>query len=306
MIIIIPVSVMIKRMYRRGLSLTELSIQKALILDFDGSVELPVVAQKIDLRRYEECIRYCAGFGDLEALWSAIKQDVSKARINFIGSGDFHHISYLLIKNMPYNGLRVVVFDNHPDNMYFPYGIHCGSWVYHASRLPNVKSIDILGIASGDVKGINLIQNRYSSLRSGKVHYYCMSPVSWLSALLNKGQIKALAGGSLDSFVEYLQSGDDPVYVSLDKDVLMRDFLQTTWDQGVMTESVLLQSLESIKKSIVGADICGDISFYRYKSPLKRILRSLDGRPYNVADTRVERQKHMSFNMDIISLLCGS
>ena len=47
--------------------------------------------------------------------------------------------------------------------------------------------------------------------------------------------------------------------ISIDKDVLSKDFASTDWDQGTMT----LESLEALLKAysagreIIGADICG-------------------------------------------------
>ena len=63
-----------------------------------------------------------------------------------MGSGDFHHVSYLLIERLRRLGrqIQVVVFDNHPDNMRYPFGIHCGSWVWHVSRLPFVERVHVV------------------------------------------------------------------------------------------------------------------------------------------------------------------
>ena len=61
-----------------------------------------------------------------------------------LGSGDFHHLSLPLVElearrqRSRAGSLRVVVLDNHPDNMRFPLGVHCGSWVGRAAALPGV------------------------------------------------------------------------------------------------------------------------------------------------------------------------
>ena len=52
----------------------------------------------------------------------------------------------------------------------------------------------------------------------------------------------------------------DNVYISIDKDVLSRDYARTDWDQGNMTLDELFASIKdiSLKYRIIGADICGE------------------------------------------------
>ncbi|MBS0582701.1 MAG: hypothetical protein JSS42_06310, partial [Proteobacteria bacterium] len=104
---------------------------RPVILDFDRSVgELPD-ALTIDLADWQEAIRFGCGNRTMEAL--ARKLDAELPRdygTVFMGSGDFHHLSWPLIRRLrDRERFQVVVFDNHPDNMRFPFGIHCGSWV---------------------------------------------------------------------------------------------------------------------------------------------------------------------------------
>src|SRR3990170_5033551 len=156
-----------------------------LIIDFDGSVSLPFKADRLDMRNREEEIRYSASFNHFKILENEIKEQIKNHKIFFLGSGDFHHVSYLLIKNIIKEPFQVIVFDNHPDNMVFPFGIHCGSLVYHASKLPNVLNTAVFGIASADTKGINILQNHYSAIKTGKVKYYCLSTVPKLTKFLS-------------------------------------------------------------------------------------------------------------------------
>ena len=102
------------------------------ILDFDGSV-LPVAEgeRRIPLGPWQEAIRFgCTrrAFSALEAhLEGVLPVDCGCA---FMGSGDFHHVTLIplrrLCRRLPPASLDVVVFDNHPDNMRYPFGIHCG------------------------------------------------------------------------------------------------------------------------------------------------------------------------------------
>lgn len=55
-----------------------------------------------------------------------------------------------------------------------------------------------------------------------------------------------------------------PLYISIDLDILSRDFAHTDWDQGDMRLPELVTILHEIVKNhpngIIGADICGGIS----------------------------------------------
>ena len=142
---------------------------RALILDFDGSVSPLDGARVVPLRDHEEAIRFGCRMHVLRDLSPAVD---AQPGIVFMGSGDFHHVSYLLIERLRQLGTRiqVVVFDNHPDNMRYPFGIHCGSWVWHVSRLPFVERVHVAGINSSDVEGMHVWENHLAALRSGKDH----------------------------------------------------------------------------------------------------------------------------------------
>jgi len=267
---------------------------------------MPDNIKRFDLRSFEEKIRYIAKNRDMRRLESIIKEEVEKRRIFFLGSGDFHHVSYSLIKQIPLEELQVVVFDNHPDNMFLPYGIHCGSWVYHASRLPNVSTVSVFGIASKDLTGPDLFQNRFSVVKSGKVKYYSLTPVSRLANLLSGYKIVDLRN-STKSYVEILRedviSKNKPVYLSIDKDVLSDNVVRTTWDQGRMSEVELLECVRELAPYAAAADVVGDISFYNHRNPVKRLMRCLDKYEHPPIVIEEERLRHANINMKILSSL---
>lgn len=280
---------------------------KALSLDFDDSVFLPSMAERFNLRSYEEKIRYCASFRDMANLEAAVKGLLDSHKIFFVGSGDFHHVSYMLIKNTRHTDLTVIVFDNHPDNMFFPFGIHCGSWVYHASRLPNVSHIAVFGIASNDISGVNIVQNRLSVVRTGKVRYFCPRPVGKLMHFMGGINIETIPSGITitDVFHSYISQVRGPVYLSIDKDVLQPAVVRTTWDQGRMSKDDLLQCISHVAPRIVRADIAGDISIYRYKHALKRLLRRFDGADRISGLSVVEKERHIKLNLELLSCISG-
>jgi len=54
---------------------------------------------------------------------------------------------------------------------------------------------------------------------------------------------------------------DQPIYISVDKDVLNRDNAATDWDQGSMTLRQLLDAIRELKRTrpLAGADVCGEL-----------------------------------------------
>ena len=53
---------------------------------------------------------------------------------------------------------------------------------------------------------------------------------------------------------------DLPIYISIDKDVLSRDYAITDWDQGDMTLAEMTDIIKNILecRTLIGVDICGD------------------------------------------------
>src|ERR1700676_5376565 len=84
-------------------------------------------------RRFEQALSGLLG-GECDA----------SPHLTFYGSGDFHHVSLALVRRLegPFN---LLVLDNHPDWMRGVPLLHCGTWLYHAARLPQVRRIFHVG-----------------------------------------------------------------------------------------------------------------------------------------------------------------
>jgi len=80
----------------------------------------------------------------------------------------------------------------------------------------------------------------------------------------------------MSAFLPQLQH-DMPVYLSIDKDVLSQEVVQTNWDQGSFLEHHLIDLIQACKQRLIGADITGDVSAYHYKNRFKRMLSASDG-----------------------------
>ena len=58
------------------------------------------------------------------------------------------------------------------------------------------------------------------------------------------------------------RESSDSVYISIDKDVLGREYARTDWDQGNMTLDQLFASIRdiSLNHRIIGIDVCGELT----------------------------------------------
>lgn len=287
-----------------------------LILDFDRSV-LPLPGGKsLDLAGWQEDVRFGCRMKymrELDAAVTAFLQPHVPGKggqlpIVFMGSGDYHHITWLLLQRYRDVGepLELVVFDNHPDNMRYPWGIHCGSWVWHASKLPFISRIHVLGITSTDVEKPHAWENHLRNLRTGKVCYWCVGrDLGWMERLgIRHSQSFPSVQALLERFGEHMKASRGPIYLSIDKDVLSAEDAQTNWDQGVMRFEEMKAAITLIKERLIAADVVGEVSAYRYDSLFKRILSGMDGQPEIAEQDLAEWQvQHQRINQGLIDVL---
>lgn len=284
-------------------------MSRATILDFDSSVRPINGAERIGLHDRQEGIRFACRMSALRRLQTEIEPQLpSGSGTVFLGSGDFHHVSYMLINRLQRLDapIQIVVFDNHPDNMRYPFGIHCGSWVWHASRLPFVARVHVAGITSSDVEGAHAIENHLASLRSGNIVYWCHR--CNLGALRRFGVRASQSFDSIPAMMDGLrreiETTVEPVYLSIDKDVLSRDVVHTNWDQGRMQLEELESGIGMLRHRLIGSDVVGEVSSYRYRSRFKRLLSGLDRQPLIPADSLDEWQmRHQEVNRRLLSML---
>ena len=282
------------------------------LFDFDSSLPSSIAEEIVELSSWQETIRFGCSMKSLDDLSKLFRgKSLKSPTISFLGSGDFHHLSYLLLRDYQVSGpIHVVVFDNHPDNMLFPFGIHCGSWVYHAAKLPQVSRITVIGITSCDIHGLHLAENHLGFLRSGKVEYFCFSQVSKAATLLSLGAIKDMRSliEKPDDLIATIRAQDPgKIYLSIDKDVLSSSELKTNWDQGVLNKSLLLRWIDELSPYVCAADITGEISQYSFQTPWKKFLAALDGQSSSAIENLSKLQAaHAHFNNELKGILLSS
>lgn len=286
---------------------------KPVVLDLDGSVGALPEATVLPLRAWQERIRFGCGL----RIWRAFARELDKTLppehgTAFLGSGDFHHLTHALIARQgPQRRFQVVVLDNHPDNMRFAFGIHCGSWVRRVAALPWVSHVHVLGITSTDVGAAHAWENYFTPLLRGKLTNWCVGvDVRWAGHV---GLAKRFLGfdsvaALLDRFAEMQRKDPQPTYLTIDKDVLSADAARTNWDQGRMSEAEMLRTIALFRQRLVGSDITGDVSTYRYATAWKRWLSAIDDQP-DVSGAQLaewQRQQH-ALNLRLLDAIaaCG-
>ena len=187
----------------------------------------------------------------------------------FCGSGDFHHITPILLQRaIEAAGLPAVTvlhFDNHPDWVRFPYGVHCGSWVGQAARLPGVTKVITVGVCSPDIRKPSPRRADLELLTEQRLELYAYrAPDGGRSIELCGRTWPTIEAMGDAAFAEFLPGriSTEAIYITIDKDVLSPDDAATNWDQGRTSLALLKSLLAAVLRGhrLIGADVVGDWS----------------------------------------------
>ena len=182
---------------------------------------------------------------------NTIKQNITDFTVSFFGSGDFHHLTLMILQQMQ-SPFFIIMFDRHYDvgprrfKNHANLEYHCGSWLYSALQLEQCQGCLLVGPQS----------NRFTRW---------MQSVSYLEQNFNLHVIEAKDSNNVEYFtskVEEVVPSNCKIYTTIDKDVLHEDVVETDWGSGDLTESALLEMLTLIsnkyKTTLTGVDVCGD------------------------------------------------
>ncbi len=164
--------------------------------------------------------------------------------ITFVGNGNYHYVSCTLLQEVD-RPFTLILLDNHTDMMTNvpQHFLSCGSWVVDALlHLPLLRHVILIGTRSDLAAQIDPHFSSYITV--------------FTSQQLRETNINTFISSILSSI------HTDTVYISIDKDVLSPEEVETNWDQGVMT----LAQLQAIVKALIhcsakiyGVDICGEL-----------------------------------------------
>ncbi|MCX8045172.1 MAG: arginase family protein [Desulfobacterota bacterium] len=270
------------------------------ILNFDNSL----LNQPRFLERFDPAIVDCTHIGPSCRLWTS-ERDAARIRavlapefrhsITLTGSGDFHHVTSLLLEQFT-EPLSVIVFDNHPDWDILPPRRGCGSWVSAVLRQQLIEKMVLIGIASNDLHGPALHCGNLQALSGNRVEVYPweqrVSRVFFRHVPVN-GSMQTRKWGPLTTIVWQNLKQKDPeefafslakrlsgkrVYISIDKDCLLPAHALTNWEAGSIGLDVLLRMLRIFKEHLVvaGVDITGEYSPPVFTSTFKRCCARFD------------------------------
>jgi hypothetical protein len=271
-----------------------MTFMRTRILDVDGSV----IAQQRLVKRYQPSLQSRQEWGPVlrlacsHGLFQRFELSLAgwlrctatgSPTVTFCGSGDFHHLSLALVRNAP-GPFNLLVIDNHPDWMRGVPFLHCGTWLYHAARLPQVQSIFHVG---GNVDFDNYYSRMapWPMLHSGKITVLpgirSFEGGGWArlpNAPVRKPDAKEVDASRLNKLLRphWDQLARWPLYISLDKDVMVAADAIVNWDSGHLHLSevnTILQCFLSLSGGrLAGMDIIGDWSPVRVSGLMRRFF----------------------------------
>ncbi|MDO5294382.1 MAG: arginase family protein [bacterium] len=166
-------------------------------------------------------------------------ESYSPEGIHFIDSGNYHYISKFWTDKIKHP-FSLLVFDHHTDMQpsLFEHLLSCGSWVKEVlDTNPFLNKVVLIGAKQ---ELIDQLDEQYKS------RIICFGERE-----LKKDQ----------AWREFSQLHlNEPVYISLDKDILDKKEAVTNWDQGTVSVLQLEKYLGHILKEeqVIGIDICGE------------------------------------------------
>ena len=286
-----------------------MSKRDPLILDFDASVGPLPGATVLALDDWQEAIRFGCTLRTFNRLRRHLDARMpSDHGTVLMGSGDYHHLTWPLVERQRGKGtFQLVVFDNHPDNMRFPWGIHCGSWVRKVAMLPYVTHVHVVGITSGDIGAKHAWENYLAPLRAGKLSYWCMDvDVAWAAKLGLAGAFRRFddPDALTCAFVAQLRNAPQSTYLSIDKDAFSVDTARTNWDQGRIEEHHAMEIIQALRGRIIASDINGEVSAYHYHTWWKRWLSGMDGQePVPQAELAAWQAQQRALNKRLLAAI---
>lgn len=293
--------------------------KKICILNFDDSLtkQTTLLAKYpntiVDLRDLGPSVRFWLNPGLRSIVEKRIK-DSSRSAITLIGSGDFHHISEILISQFT-EPLAVISFDCHPDWDTLPPRFGCGSWVTEVLKKKNILKLILMGISSKDISAFGIQTGNLNSLKDDRleIYPYAHSPTRVFLKHVPKNVSMAIERGAFYNRIYWHELKNinqavflkevftripvKNVYISIDKDCLTGKYAITNWEEGKLCLEELLLMLSAIKENlnIVGLDICGDYSDISLKGPFKKIASYWD-HPKDKKSTRISGEMTNDIN----------
>ena len=263
------------------------------VLDLDGSLAPQADlftrsgAEWLPAQAWGPALRLACDFGTFRRFgrWLDASPTMGRPGVTLYGSGDFHHVTLALLERIagPFN---LLILDGHPDWMRGIPFLHCGTWLHHALRLPGLRRVFHCG-------GERDFDNGYRSLapwpaiRDGRVVVFParrrFDRGRWSRLPVRPLLVEGMAPDEIlrDALAPFHHElASVPLYVSIDKDVLVSDDAAVNWESGLLrldqAAAVVEAFVASADGRLAGADLLGDWSPVRLGHPLNRLCHRLD------------------------------
>ena len=289
------------------------------ILDLDDSLApqadllARAGAEWVPAQEWGGRIRLACSFGTFDRFqrWLGDSLPNGVPDVTLYGSGDFHHVTLALLGRIrgPFN---LLVLDKHPDWMRGIPFLHCGTWLWHALRLPGLRRAFLCG-GEADFDNTYRWLAPWSEILGGRVVVFPARRRFVHGGWAEVPVRPLLADGNspAESLRDALKPYRDelrryPLYVSIDKDVLTPEDAAVNWDSGVLRLTEAVTTVETFLAatggSLAGADVLGDWSPIRLGHWLNRLCDRLD-HPSPVHNPREAAERNRRANAALLRAL---
>ena len=231
-------------------------------VDLDGAWSEEIIDHHLDCREWGPRLRYSSTPDLLDAFYQSVQPLLGA--FTLYGSGDFHHLSALWLRNLS-DPVSLVSFDNHPDWDVRPPDWGCGGWINRALDLPHVTHASVWGCGNFELNWPHRLFGNKNALASGRLQVFPWHDRIGRSA---RKRWPALAYDSWRSrFSHFAQSlAGQRVYVTVDLDCLRAAEAVTNWEPGLFTADDVAWALDQLHAStqVIGGDVCGAWSIPRH------------------------------------------
>ena len=175
-----------------------------------------------------------------------IRQKISAIHntVHVLDNGNYHYMSLFWMEQIR-ERFDLIVFDNHTDmqkSSLIP-TLSCGNWILEAINDEQVPLNKVWLIGAPQTAFDEIEHNFGESIE-----------------FIAREKIENAGSKGICCLLENLSKSDLPVYISVDKDVLLKDELDTSWDNGSMSLDALEKALRfiSAERRVIGLDLCGE------------------------------------------------
>lgn len=231
-------------------------------VDLDGAWSHDTLEHYIDCREWGPRLRYSSTPALLDAFYEMVQPELGS--FTLYGSGDFHHLSALWLRNLS-APFTLVSFDNHPDWDTRPPDWGCGGWINRALDLPQVTRASIWGCGNFELNWPHRLFGNQEALASGRLEVFpwrerigraarrrftTIADDDWREVFLNFA--RTLAG--------------QRIYITVDLDCLRPGEAVTNWEAGHFKAADVAWALEELHGvgEVIGGDLCGAWSVPRH------------------------------------------